>query len=115
MELRLKEIRSRRGLSQDELANMLGIKKSRYGTWERGERMMSLEQAYNCAVVLGCTLNDLVGMSAENLAPDELDLVECYRAATPRERQSLLFTAETFRDGGRAKNNPVPGKVAVGA
>lgn len=24
--------------------------------------MMNLEQAYNCAVALGCTLNDLVGM-----------------------------------------------------
>lgn len=74
---------------------------------------MSLEQAYNCAVVLGCTLNDLVGMSNDELAADEVDLVECYRAATPRERQSLLFTAETFRDGGLAKNTPIQGDVAV--
>ena len=113
MNLRLKELRNRRGMSQEDVANALRIKKSRYGTWERGERMMSLEQAYDCAVVLGCTLNDLVGMSNEALAPDEVDLVSCYRAATPRERQSLLFTAETFRDGGLAKNNPVPSDVAV--
>lgn len=114
MDLQLKRLRKAAGIkSQKAMADLLGIPERRYSSWEREEVMMSLEQAYNCAVVLGCTLNDLVGMSAENLAPDELDLVECYRAATPRERQSLLFTAETFRDGGRAKNNPVPGEIAV--
>ena len=46
------------------MAALLGIKTSRYGTWERGERMLNLEQAYNCAVALGCTLNDLVGMKS---------------------------------------------------
>lgn len=105
MELHLKELRIRRNLSQEEIAALLSIKKSRYGTWERGERMMSLEQAYNCCLVLGCTLNDLVGMDKDELGPDEIDLVECYRRATPRERQSLLFTAETFRDKGLAKSD----------
>ena len=47
------------------MARLLNIKKSRYGTWERGERMMNIQQAYDCCVVLNCTLNDLVGMRVE--------------------------------------------------
>ncbi len=115
MKLCLKELRARRGLSQEDVARALGIKKSRYGTWERGDRMMNLEQAYNCCVALGCTLNDLVGMGGEQLGPDEADLVECYRAATPRERRALLVTAETFRDGGRAKNDNAPEEGSLSA
>lgn len=62
MNLQLKRIRIDRGFSQEELAQKLGIKTSRYGTWERGERMMNLEQAYNCAVALGCTIDEIAGM-----------------------------------------------------
>ena len=65
MNLRLAEIRKERGLSQEDMARLLNIKKSRYGTWERGERMMNIQQAYDCCVVLNCTLNDLVGMRVE--------------------------------------------------
>ena len=36
MNLQLKKLRTEKGFSQDEMANMLGIKTSRYGTWERG-------------------------------------------------------------------------------
>lgn len=65
MNLRLAEIRKERGLSQEDMARLLNIKKSRYGTWERGERMMNIQQAYDCCIVLNCTLNDLVGMRVE--------------------------------------------------
>ena len=60
MKLRLKAIRTERGLTQDEMAEKLGIKSRTYGSWERGEVMLNLEQAYNCAQVLECTIDDLV-------------------------------------------------------
>lgn len=61
MDLRLKLLRKARGLSQDDMAAALGIKTSRYGAWERRERKMSLEQAYDVTEILGCTLDELVG------------------------------------------------------
>lgn len=61
MNIQLKKLRKRKGISQEEMAVSLGIKTSRYGTWERGERMPSLEQAYNCAVILGCTIDEICG------------------------------------------------------
>ena len=72
MELRLKQIREAKGVSQKEmtcrLSSLMGkeIKVRTYGSWERQEVDMDLEQAYNCAIALGCTLNDLVGMKAPN-------------------------------------------------
>lgn len=90
MKIYLKELRTKKGISQDELAKQLGIKTSRYGTWERGERMPSLEQAYNCAIALGCTLNDLVGMKVDRVYVD------------PRQA-AINGHFESFNDSGRTE------------
>lgn len=105
MELKLKRLRQTAGLSQDEMAAKLTevmgteIKVSRYGTWERGERMMNLEQAYNCAVALGCTLNDLVGMSppGKALTPDEEYLVGTFREVTVHGKKAMLSNTKAVQ------------------
>lgn len=61
MKTQLKQLRTAKGLSQDDVAKEMNIKTSRYGTWERGERMLSLEQAWDLADVLGCSLDELAG------------------------------------------------------
>lgn len=60
MKLYLKRLRQERGYTQEQMAKMVGEKPRTYGSWERGEAMLNLEQAYKCARALGCTLNDLV-------------------------------------------------------
>ena len=103
MNLQLKQLRNDRGLSQEAMAKKLTelmgeeVKISRYGTWERGDRMMSLEQAYYCAVALGCTLNDLVGMKSDGIATrDERQLVESYRRMDETNRASMLDMASSL-------------------
>lgn len=61
MELQLQQIRKRAGLSQQQMADALGIKKRTYGSWERQEVSLSLEQAYDCAVILGCSIDAIAG------------------------------------------------------
>ena len=90
MDILLKQIRTEKGLSQEEMAKLIGVKTSRYGTWERGERMLNLEQAYNCAVVLGCTLNDLVGMKTN-------------RSYADQRQTAINAHFETFNDSGRTE------------
>lgn len=104
MNLQLKQLRSNKGLSQDEMAakltELMGIevKVSRYGTWERGDRMMNLEQAYYCAVALDVTLNDLVGMRADSdLSADERAMVDAYRSVTVHGRSAMKSHAEWAR------------------
>lgn len=61
MDLQLKRIRKMRGVKQGEIARELGVKTSRYGTWERGERNMSFPQACAIADILDCTLDEIAG------------------------------------------------------
>ncbi|WP_276869212.1 helix-turn-helix transcriptional regulator [Enorma massiliensis] len=100
MEIHLKELRRRAGLSQDEIASRLGIKKSRYGTWERGERMLSLKQAYDCALVLGCTIDEIAGLDRERL-----------RSPDPR-RQSMLDSYDALTDDGKTLASEMVASVA---
>ena len=58
--------------------------------------MMNLEQAYDCCVLLHCTLNDLVGMKSDGIATgEERQLVESYRKMDETNRASLLDMANT--------------------
>ena len=85
MEINLQKIRKRRKLSQAEVANALGVKIRTYGSWERGEAMLNLEQAFNCAVVLGCTIDEIAGLDRERLRspdPRRRAMVDAYDALT---------------------------------
>jgi len=71
MKLYLQQFRKQAGFTQDDMAKLLGVKKRTYGSWERQEVAMGLDKAYECAVVLGCTLNDLVGMKQSHPYADK--------------------------------------------
>lgn len=57
-----KEARIWRGLTQKELAASIGVPARTYGAWERGEREPNLEDAFNIAEVLSCSLDFLAGV-----------------------------------------------------
>ena len=78
MEIHLQEIRKRRKLSQGDVADALGVKVRTYGSWERGEAMLSLKQAYDCAIVLGCTIDEIAGLDRERLR----SMLDSYDALT---------------------------------
>ena len=61
MNLRLKQIRTARGLSQKEMADRVNMPVRRYGSYERQERSLSLEDACVIADALDCTLDELAG------------------------------------------------------
>jgi transcriptional regulator with XRE-family HTH domain len=59
MELVLKQLRERKGLTQQEVADALGVKVATYRTWEQGSVNITLENALRVSSVIGCTPNDL--------------------------------------------------------
>lgn len=101
MDLQLKRFRNLRGLSQDEMAERLGVKTSRYGTWERGERTMSFPQAIACAEILGCTTDELAGRKpVRSFAdPDQAALNGYYESMNERGRSALVESARLMSDG----------------
>ena len=58
--LKLKEIREKKGMSQEELAEKLGINRTMIIHYEKGRNYPSLERAIQISDILGCTLDDLV-------------------------------------------------------
>lgn len=116
MRIRLKEMRKKAGIkSQSAMAEMLGVPERRYSSWERGEAMPNLEQAYNCALVLGCTIDDIAGLEHEDepdepkskpserpLDRDETELVENYRSSLPQWKANISMTARAAAGESRA-------------
>lgn len=100
MEINLQKIRKRRKLSQAEVANALGVKIRTYGSWERGEAMLNLEQAFNCAVVLDCTIDEIAGLDRDRL-----------RSSDPR-RQAMVDAYDALTDDGKTLASEMVASVA---
>lgn len=104
MELQLRAIRKKAALSQQELADVLGVDVKTIGNWERGSTMMSLEQVWNCAVALDSTPNDICGWYLEyphdEVIPARIDdplkrqVVDAYDSMTQAGRESLAGVAK---------------------
>lgn len=68
MAQKLTELRIQRGLSQEALANLLGISRQSISNWERGEVSPDTENLILLSKLYGCTLDELVGNA--HLTPD---------------------------------------------
>ena len=96
----LKELRKKRGLNQKEVAEKLVVDWHTYGSWEREEAMISLEQACNYAVALDCSTDEIAGRplrsSSEFSDPHEAELRRCYRSCDHDRQDLLLDTTRNF-------------------
>lgn len=71
MELRIRELRKAKGMSQTELANAVNVSLRSIGSWERGENTPDAEQIFNLAKALECTPNDILGWAKPKLTDSE--------------------------------------------
>lgn len=126
MKLHLTEIRKQAGYrSRDSFAEKIGVNKYTYRSWESGAAMMNLEQAYNCAVALGCTLNDLVGMNSTRVFadPDQQKINDQYEDLNDRGRIQAVEQIDNIhsnkknlkRDGGQDPANSDSGREILTA
>lgn len=56
----IKGWRKRKGITQQELAEIIGTTPASISRYENGERKLDLETAAKIAKALGCTVDDLV-------------------------------------------------------
>lgn len=101
MNLQMKQIRKRSGLNQKDVAAAIGVPVRTYGSWERGERNINLEDACLIADVLRCTLDELVGRKPPIITPNENDrqferLSYCYSMLNDESKEQLAGLASTF-------------------
>lgn len=60
---RLAELRKSKGLSQEELADKLGVSRQAVSKWERGEASPDTDNLIELAKIYGISLDELVGLS----------------------------------------------------
>lgn len=99
MNLQIKQVRESRELSQQAMANELGIPVRRYGSWERGERNLNLEDAARIADVLECTLDELAGREwphPDYADPRQTQLNDCFEGMNDAGKDTLTQVARSL-------------------
>jgi transcriptional regulator with XRE-family HTH domain len=96
-ELRLKELRATRKLTQADVAAHLQIARESYSRYESGEREMTYDALISLADLFSVSVDYLLGRYDANpviLKEDEVLLVDMYRAADERGQRSIHLVAE---------------------
>ena len=73
---RLKTLRLRDGLTQNEIAKKLNISQQSYARWENGKVTPSLDKLTQIATTFGVTTDYLTGKSIKEQSDDNLDNIE---------------------------------------
>lgn len=72
MKTKIKELRTAQGLSQEKLANLVGVRRETMVFLEKGKYNPSLRLAYRIAKVLNTTIDKLFSFDDEEW-PDDID------------------------------------------
>lgn len=97
--MQLKRLRKAAGFkSRKAFADALGDNYSerQIKSWESNDRMLSLQQACDCADLLDCSLDELAGRDfspPEFADPWQEELNRCYDASTPDRKRRIVDTA----------------------
>lgn len=117
MEVQLEKLRKQAGINQTEMAEKLDVKVATYRSWEKGKRMLSLKQAYDCAVILGCSIDAIAGYTppVSYADPDQAALNCYWESMNDDGRERLLGIAELAADSGKVRVQKNAGPVRVQA
>lgn len=58
--MNIKQLRTKRGLTQERLAIVMGIDRSAIAKWETGAAMPRADKLTELAKILGCTVDELL-------------------------------------------------------
>ena len=67
MQIKLYEVRKRAKLTQQEVADILGISRNSYGQKERGDVLFNLEEMFTLSELLNTSLDDLFISNKEGM------------------------------------------------
>jgi len=95
----IKNIRKKKGISQESLAYDLGIDYSTYGKIERGQIGLSVERLDKIAEILDVSLEDLYGWKKEEETekPDSSDTIQLRLQECSKELEIAKKEIEGFK------------------
>ena len=121
MNNRLKELRKSRKLTQQDVADAIGERVATYRTWERGTTNFNIVQLVDCARVLDCSTDEILGMPIQTdfSDPREAELHRVWRGLDVERQDRLLATAHDMERavewGGETGANGTPASDADSA
>lgn len=95
---RIRELRLAGDLSQQELADAIGVSKVTISDLERGKMQLTVEYMRRIARALGVTAADVLARDDNpySLTDQERALIERLRAAAPDQREQLAKVADVM-------------------
>lgn len=118
MHLKMKQIRVGLGLGQKDVAEKLGMPVRRYGSYERGERTLSLEDAARIADVFDCSLDELAGrdwrQASDYADPRQAELNRCWESLDPERQDRILTIAHDMEAAKSLRGDAVSSQADVG-
>lgn len=101
MQLEMREIRKKRGYTQEQLADAVGATKRQIGAWERGENDMPMDYAVAIADTLGCSIDQIAGRYEYAVVSINGPAVEIKPVTVDGESQELLGFYRSMSDEGK--------------
>lgn len=91
---RIRELRLRSGMSQQELGSRLGVSAVAVGKWERGQTQPDIRTLTSLADIFGTTIDDLCGHEAPDQesagSPNIRVMTRAFRQLTPDEQEKYI-------------------------
>ena len=102
-QFKLREMRDRAKLNQQQVADALGIPKGRYGDWERETTTLNLKDAIELADLFGCSLDELAGHEVRTrerppVSVEEMAIIDAYRSDRRTRRTIDHAVADYIED-----------------
>lgn len=106
----LRELRQKRGLSQEELADAIGVTRISVYKWEKGQTLPTVDKAYALANALKTSVHELMG--EEQLLPIEAVVPKGSSAFVPMLELGTIHAGEPIEPIGDEVIVEVPLEVA---
>ena len=109
----IKELRKKRGLTQQQLAEKIGISQVHMGRLESNARYMDLEQVEQIAAALGVKPFDILPLEwqPEEITPEEREMLRMVRKmATPQNPDNNHISPQTDHAAPAKTQTPPPPK-----
>lgn len=92
MKIRIKELRTAEGISQEELARRLDMSRPYLAQIENGSRNLSTKRQAEIARALGVDATEIVDFDAPDKEDEEI-LLKAFRRLAPEQRQAWIQLA----------------------
>ncbi|WP_321388946.1 helix-turn-helix domain-containing protein [uncultured Enterococcus sp.] len=103
---RLKQRRTEKKMTQQALADLVGVNRVTYTNWENGKREPELDKVIELAAELNTTVDYLLGNSDINLLDTSKDDMQNLTEEEAKELSaSLMQNMDTIFEAGKAKFN----------